>query len=170
MSYTSSYSESTSFTYTHARHLGAKVATDLKRMQRLYAYPNDTDIANYEGEIIELLRHGYLSAVTYGFRRGENWIEPTLRYTAQDFAAGTSDDDPGRIKPNANVSGASFYSFLEYSGKWLLASAEERARFEGTLPFQRGTANPPGVSGYFADDRLYSSGGRSLARSSVRSY
>ena len=32
-------SESESFTVTHARHMAAKVATDLKRMQRLYGSP-----------------------------------------------------------------------------------------------------------------------------------
>lgn len=85
MSYSSSYTDSTTFTYTHARHLGAKVATDLKRMQRMYAYPTDASIAQYEAEIIELLRHGYLDKVTYGFRRDGNWVEPTLRYTAQEL-------------------------------------------------------------------------------------
>ena len=170
MSYSSSYTDSTTFTYTHARHLGAKVATDLKRMQRMYAYPTDTSIAQYEAEIIELLRHGYLEKVTYGFQRGGDWVEPTLRYTAQELAADTNDDDPGRIRPGANVSGATFYSFLEYSSIWDGLTSEERARFKEGLPFQRGTANAPGVSGYFVDDRLYASGSRSLSRSSVRSF
>jgi hypothetical protein len=39
VSYT--FSESTTFTLTHAKHMAAKVATDLKRMQRLYGYPSD---------------------------------------------------------------------------------------------------------------------------------
>ena len=34
MSYSLSYTESLTFTVTHARHMSAKVATDLKRMQR----------------------------------------------------------------------------------------------------------------------------------------
>lgn len=169
MSY-GSYTESTTFTYTHARHLGAKVATDLKRMQRMYAYPTDASIEHYEAEVIELLRHGYLDKVTYGFRRDGNWVEPTLRYTAQELAAGTDDDDPGRIRPGANVSGADFHSFLEYNSSWFALSSGEQARFKEALPFQRGTGNAPGVSGYFADDRHYASGGRSLSRSSVRSF
>ena len=36
-----SYTESTTFTVTHARHMAAKVATDLKRMQRFYGKPSD---------------------------------------------------------------------------------------------------------------------------------
>ena len=41
MSYSFTESESTSFTVTHARHMAAKVATDLKRLQRLYGRPGD---------------------------------------------------------------------------------------------------------------------------------
>ena len=51
------------FTVTHARHMAAKVATDLKRMQRLYGSPSDASIASYEAELIELMKAGYLGAV-----------------------------------------------------------------------------------------------------------
>lgn len=170
MSYSTSYSESTTFSYTHARHLATKVATDLKRVQRFYVYPTDAQIASYEEEAVELLRHGYLDNVTYGFKKDGNWIEPTLRYTARELAAGGVDDDPGRIRPGASIAGAAFTSYLEYSSKWFVLSSTERAKFEAGLPFQRGTGPTPGVAGYFADDRLYSAGGRALARSSVRSY
>ena len=68
--------------------MAAKVATDLKRMQRLYGSPSDADIASYETEVIDLLKAGYLGTVTYGFRRDNDWIEPTLRYTAHDLAGG----------------------------------------------------------------------------------
>ena len=39
MSYSYTLTETTTFTVTHARHMAAKVATDLKRMQRLYGEP-----------------------------------------------------------------------------------------------------------------------------------
>ena len=39
MSYSYTLSETRTFTVTHARHMAAKVATDLKRMQRLYGSP-----------------------------------------------------------------------------------------------------------------------------------
>ena len=91
-------SDSITFTETHARHIAAKLATDLKRMQRFYGSPTDLKISQFELEIIELLKKGYLDTVTYGFRRDGNYIEPTLRYTARDLAGGASnDDDPGRI-------------------------------------------------------------------------
>jgi hypothetical protein len=173
MSYslTISESETATFTVTHARHMAAKVATDLKRMQRLYGRPYDIDIAHYEAEVIELLKEGYLGTVTYGWRRGGNWIEPTIRYTARDLiGVAANDDDPGRIRPGANIGDASFYSYLTYSAAWDALSEVEQNVFKSRLPFQRGGAPEPGINGYLREDRTYSSGGRALDRSSVRSY
>jgi hypothetical protein len=171
MSYSYTLSETESFTVTHARHMAAKVATDLKRMQRLYGSPSDADIGNYEAEIIEFLKAGYLGTVWYGFRRNGNWIGPTLRYTARDLAGSSAnDDDPGRIKPGSNVTGASFYSYLTYSATWNKASATEREAFERRLRLHRSGAPEPGVSGYLSEDRTYSAGGRALNRASVRGY
>jgi hypothetical protein len=170
MSYSYSVSETTTFTLTHAKYMASKVATDLKRIQRLYGSPIDSDIASYETEITELLKNGYLGTVTYGFKRDGNWIEPTLRYSARDLAGNSGDDnDPGKIKPNADISGASFYSYLIYSSAWNKLSSTEKASFKGQLPFQRGEASEPGVNGYFSSDRTYSTGGMALDRTSVRS-
>ena len=164
-------SDSESFTVTHARHMVAKVATDLKRMQRLYGGPSDTSIAQYEAEIIEFMKAGYLGAVWYGYRRDGNWIEPTLRYTARDLASSNAnDDDPGRVRPGADITGAKFYSYLTYSSAWNNTTTAERAAFEKRLPFQRNGAPEPGVSGYMSDDRTYSAGGKALNRASLRSY
>jgi Bacterial HORMA domain family 1 len=170
MSSSYSITESFTFTVTHARHMAAKVATDLKRMQRFYGAPSDGDIADYEAEIIALLKAGYLGTVTYGFRRNGQFIEPTLRYTAQDLADSANDDDPGRIRASADVSGATFYSYLTYSAAWDRLSATEQDQFKKGLPLYRGGAAAPGIAGYLVEDRTYSSGGRALNRSSVRSY
>ena len=169
--YSYSISETQTFTITHARHLAAKVATDLKRMQRFYGKPSDSQIDDYETEIIELLKKGYLKKVSYGFVKNENFIEPTLNYTAQELAQSSSvDDDPGKVRPGANIEGASFYSFLTYSDAWSNLSLDERNQFESNLPFKRSTASEPGINGYLDHDRTYSSGGRSLSRSSIKSY
>jgi hypothetical protein len=94
------FTDTASFTVTHARHMAAKVAADLKRMQRLYGAPSDLSIADFEAELIELMKASYLGTVTFGFRRDGAWIVPTLRYTAQDLSgAAANDDDPGRIRP-----------------------------------------------------------------------
>lgn len=170
MSYSHTISETTTFTITHARHIAAKVATDLKRMQRFYGKPSDVDIKDYEIEVIELLKANYLGTVAYGFRRDGNWIEPTLKYTAQELAEGSASDDPGRIRPGANIDGATFSSYLTYSSAWDYLPDSERENFKKSLPFQRTSAPEPGVSGYFSPDLVYSAGGRALNRASVRSY
>jgi len=170
MSYSYTASESVTFTITHAKHIAAKVATDLKRMQRFYGKPSDTDIENYETEVIQLLKYGYLGTVTYGFKKGDSWIEPTLIYTASDLD-GAANDDPGRVRPGKDISGAYFYSYLTYSSTWNNLTAEERSIFEKEeLPFQRGGADEPSINGYLDNDRTYSSGGKALSRATVRSY
>lgn len=170
-SYSYSYTESSTFTVTHARHMAAKVATDLKRIQRFYSHPSDARIAQYEAEATELIKAGYLGTVTYGFQRNGSWIEPTLRYTARDLAgASANDDDPGRIRPNADVSGAVFKSYLAYSAAWDQLSLAQRQAFEATLPFSRNGVPEPDITGYLANDRTYSSGGRALDRATVRNF
>ena len=171
MSYSFTATETKTFTLTHARHLAAKVAADLKRLQRLYGNISDERIVQFEGEATELLRQGYLGTVTYGFKRDGNWIEPTLRYTAQELANGDTDDDPGRVRPGVNITGAAFHSYLTYSPAWYALTSAQREAIEQQLPLQRtGAAEPQVIGGYFADDKTYSSGGRALGRSSVRSY
>ena len=171
MSYSVTYTGTKTFTRTHARHMAAKVATDLKRLQRFYGNPGDRWIANYEAEVIEFLKEGYLGTVRYGFWRNGNWIEPTLSYTARDLdGASANDDDPGRVRPGADIRGASFYSYLTHSLWWELQDAAEQARFRSRLPFQRGGAPEPGIDGYLSADRVYSAGGRALERATVRSW
>jgi hypothetical protein len=168
----SSYTESgsVSFTLTHAKHLAAKVATDLKRIQRFYGSPSDEWIAAYEAEITQFLKGGFLKIVTYGFQRNGQWIEPTLQYSAKELGTGAADDDPGRIRPNANIAGAGFTSYLTYSASWYALTGEQKATFRSGLPFQRSGAAEPTINGSLQSDRIYSAGGRSLSRSSVRSF
>ena len=171
MSYSSTQmvTKTSTFTSTHASYIAAKVATDLKRMQRFYGEPSDKSIDNYEAEVILLLKHGYLKKVSYGFLRNGSWTEPTLIYTSNELT-GAANDDPGKIRPGQDIANAVFYSFLEYSDAWFRLSDKERELFEKNLPIQRGTGNTPGINGYLDNDRTYSSGGRALSRSSVRSF
>ncbi len=167
MSYTTT--EAKTFTITHANYLASKVATDLKRMQRFYGSPNDRMIENYEREIALYLKHGYLEKVSYGFKKDGNWTEPTLIYHASDIEY-SANDDPGKVRPGCDISGASFYSFLEYSSKWFELTEKEKELFKNSLPINRSTADTPGINGYLEHDRTYSAGGKALSRSSVRSY
>lgn len=171
MSTSYTFSETISFTLTHAKYLASKVSTDLKRMQRFYGSPSDQGIADYETELTELLKAGYLGTVTFGFRKGDNWIEPALRYTARDLAGlAANDDDPGKVRPGVDVSGASFYSYLTYSAAWDKLTLSQQDAFKRTLPFQRTGANEPGINGYMVSDLTYSSGGRAINRSTLRGY
>lgn len=171
MSYSYSGTESAAFTVTHAKRMAAKVAADLKRMQRFYGAPSDTKISEFETEVIELLKFGYLDTITYGFRRHGEWIPPTIKYTAKELvAAAADDDDPGRVYPGADISGASFYSYLTYSATWKALPSEKQDAFERALPFYRNGAPEPSINGYLVPDKTYSAGGRALNRASVRSW
>lgn len=171
MSFSFTTSNTQTFTITHAKYLASKVAADLKRIQRYYGSPSDMEITSYENELTEYLKSGYLTEVSYGFKRNDNWIEPTVKYTARELVgmSGT-DDDPGRIRPNADVSNASFYSYLVRNFAFHLLTDNERSKFEDNLPFKRGGAPTPGISGYISSDKSYCSGGRTLDRSSVKSF
>lgn len=166
----SSYTVAQTFTATHAKHIAAKVAADLLRINRFYGVPSLAWIANYEAEVIELLKSGFLGTVTYGFKRNDQWIVPTLRYTAKELVNEGTDDDPGKVVPNADVSNASFYSYLTYSTAWSNMTGTQQEAFKQLLPFQRTGAAEPGIQGYLVEDRSYSSGGRALSRYSIRNF
>lgn len=169
MSYSST--ESASFTEVHAKKIASRVATDLKRMQRYYGSPSDSRIADFEKELIELLKKGYIDRISYGFKKDGKWVVPMLQYTAKQLADFyISGDDPGNIEAGADVKGASFYSMLVPNSKWENLSAQEQADFEKDLPIKRGYAEAPGMNGYMSNDKSYSAGGVALDRSSLKSY
>ena len=170
MTYSHTFTDTIAFTRTHAKHIAAKVATDLKRVQRFYYKPSDDWIDAFEEEAIELLNEGFLGTVTYGFRRNGDWIVPTVRYTARELADTSVDDDPGRIRPGADTSGASFYSYLVYDSSWNRLGWSQKEEFRSRLPFQRTGAPEPGINGYWSGDLIYSAGGRALDRLNLRSY
>src|SRR5690348_10046753 len=136
MSYSNTITSATTFTLTHAKYLASKVATDLARIQRFYDLPTNSQIQAYEAELTEFLKAGYLQTVTYGFKRDGNFIEPTLRYTARELMGSSSaDDDPGKIRPGANVLGATFGSYMTYSDAWNKLTGAEQQHFKSRLPF-----------------------------------
>ena len=81
----------------------------------------------------------------------------------------SGDDDPGRIKPNADISNANFTSYLVYNRTYTQLSETDRENFRDTLPFKRTSGSSPGVNGYMSSDKTYSSGSKALDRSSVKS-
>lgn len=163
----SSYSGSfeSTFTITHAKKLAAKVATDLKRIQRYHGAPSDAKIRDFEEEAVQLLKAGYLEEVTYGFKRNGKWIKPTFVYKAVDlFGSDAADDTPGKVHPYADTSGSHFGSFLTYTSKWSGLTADEKAEFESTIPIKRTTSSKPLYDGYLRQDKTYSAGGKKIDR------
>ena len=165
----SSNSYTTTFTLTNAKYLASKIATDLKRLQRFYGKPTDKQIKDYENEVILLLNNGYFDAITYGFKKNSKWIEPTLRYTAKQLSSGI-DDDPGRISANTKLDDTTFYSYLTYSEKWQQLSPGEKEEFRKKLPIVRSDAPESQVDGYWQSDKIYSSGGVMLNRTSLKGF
>jgi hypothetical protein len=166
-SYTANETET--FTFLHARYIASKVATDLLRFRRFYGKPSDTWIGWYEKELAVLLNNDVVSSVVYGFQRSGKWTEASVRYTALPGGTLLADDDPGKIKPNMDILGADFTSFLSYNGNWFKLTPSEQSAIEADCPFQRlsGTA-PPLETGYWAEDLNYAAGGRGLGRATVK--
>lgn len=164
-----SYTSSETFTLTHAKYLGSKVATDLKRLQRMNkGRPDDVSIAEYEEEFIELMRNGYLETVTYGFKRNGAWTAAAIRYRVDNGSVST-DDDPGKIKANLDIDGAHFSSYLIYAQKWWNLTQAQRDSVEAGISLKRTTGQEPGLEkGYWSDDLNYGAAGKGLSRSSVK--
>ncbi len=166
----SSTSTST-FTLTNAKHVAAKIMTDLDLLNRAYpaALLTENRILQFGDEAAYLLNAGYLGTVTYGFKKTGSWILP-LRYTAYNNGTLSNDDRAGTIPRGVDVSGASFHSFLTYSSKWDSLTSDQRASFEATLPIQRTAGDEPGTSGgYWVDSKTYSSSGSGVTRKEWRS-
>lgn len=168
MSYgTYTTTDSWTFTVTHARHIAIKIATDLKRMQRFYGKPNDEQIADYEKEIIALLKNDYLDRIEYGFKTNAGDWRIALKYEARYGGILIADNDPGRIKPGINIKGCQFHSFLVTNQRWAILSEEDQERVykDARVSFRRTEGDEP--LGNWTVDRAYSAGGRGVQRSST---
>jgi hypothetical protein len=164
-----SYTTNDTFSIIHARRIASRVAADLLRFQSFYGLPSDKSIDDYEEELAVLLNHDVLAWVEYGFQRNGKWTEAAVRYTALPGGTLVASDDPGKIRPNLDVAGAQFTSFLDYNSNWYKKSEAERAAIAAQRPFTRGTGSePPLESGYWASDLNYTAGGRGLGRATAR--
>lgn len=163
----SSFSQTTTFTRTHAREVASRVAADLRLMHRYYGgRPSLTSIDDFETEFVELLAGGYLEQVEYGFKRDENRVV-SLRYTVRPGSG--EPQRAGGVVATADVSGAAFFSFLKYSSKYLSLTASEQAAVDAPLPISRTYGTEPGNgSGYWVSDRTYGAGGTSASREMFR--
>ena len=158
---------SKTFTVTHALHIAIKIGTDLKRMQRFYGKPTDRQIADYEKEVIALLKKDYLDTIEYGFKTQSGAWRIALKYEARYGGILIVDDDPGRIRPSVDIRGCQFHSFLVTNAKWEILPKADKDRFysDAGVSFKRTAGEEP--SGNWTVDRAYSAGGRGVQRSSA---
>jgi hypothetical protein len=161
-----SYTQTETFTVTHARHIASKVAADLLRFRRFYGHPPINEINEYEEELVALLKDDYLDEVTYGFKRNGQWVE-ALKYHALPGGR-LVNDDPGKIRPGVDVSNASFTSFLSRNSRWDNLSVDEKASFKAKLTLKRGYGQEPKLeSGSWSTNSTYSAGGQGIGRSTI---
>lgn len=139
MSY-GSFSQTATATYTQAKRLAARIASELKQLQALYGRPDDSDIEEFAVEAEQFILAGYLDHIRYGFKR-DGKVVLELKYTAED-ATGI-DDKPGRIPVGVDISRASWFSYLVKTQNWWNRSQAERDAFERNLPFTRVGADAP---------------------------
>jgi hypothetical protein len=134
-----------------------------------YGKPSEEWIDNYYEELTEMLAHEYVASVEYGFKRNGNRIV-SLHYTVS--ACGTLEDSrAGGVYARADVSGATWSSYMIYSDKWLDLTAEQRRKFKARLPIQRTAGEEPGDEyGYWVTDRSYSYDGIGVQRHTFRPY
>lgn len=162
---TYSYSVSETFTKTDAFYLASKVASDLKQMQLFYNEPSDQDIDSYIEELVILLANGYLKAIKYGFKKKNEWVF-VVGYNVHTGNSSWVDDRSGRVPPRADRTGASWYSFLQYSDSWFGLDENQKARIRKSLPIKRTPGQEPssGLRGWSVD-KSYHRNRTSLERS-----
>ncbi len=113
---TQSFTTTSTFTRTHAKHLAAKVVADLYQCHMLYDQPVGR-ISDYEVELIELLSGEYVAEYEFGFKKnGQRVVSWQYRVGADGGMHG--DSNAGSLYARADISGASYYNFLTYSWKW----------------------------------------------------
>jgi hypothetical protein len=165
---TSTFTTTSTFTRTHAKHLAAKVIADLYQCSMLYDRPGEAAIEHYETELIELLANEYVLRYEFGFaidgKRLLSW-----EYTVGPDGGLHADSDAGGIYSKGKVAQATYFNFLTPSNKWDKLSAAQQAAFRSTLPFQRTPGSGPiDGDGYWQVDHGYGAGGVRVERRTFR--
>jgi hypothetical protein len=165
---TSTFTTTTTFTRTHAKHLAAKVLADLYQCSLMYDRPDATRIPDYETELVEMLANSYVETYEFGFERHDRRVV-SWRYSVGADGGLHGDANAGGIYARASVTGATYFNFMSYSSAWFALTATQKMAFESRLPFQRSTGTlPADGDGYWVVDHGYTAGGMRVARSTFR--
>jgi hypothetical protein len=166
-----SFSHSATFTITHAKYLASKIAADLNVCNRLHGRPTVSQVESYSEELIELLRHGYLSRYEFGFKRDAKRV---LSWSYDVTSSGNieTDDRAGKMSAYLDLRDTTFFNFVWYSSKYNSLSIDDQKTFGVTHPINRTTGEPPsdGAGYWSGTEKIYSSGGTGVSRRSFRSY
>ena len=166
MTYT--YTTTSTFTITHARHIASKIAADLKLCQLYYGKPSKSSIVDYADELAVLLRDGYVSSYEFGFKQNEQRVV-CWRYDVRTDGSIACDDNAGKLFAYAETDSAVYYNYMSYTTKWFSLPASDRDRIKAGLPINRSNGSLPSDGrGYWAADRNYSSNGVGVARRTFR--
>jgi hypothetical protein len=166
---TQTFTTTSTFTRTSARHISSKVVTDLRRINFYYGRPTEEEIEAYYGELVELLAEGYLESVEYGFRRDGQRVVSVYYEVRADGSL--SDNRAGGLYARADTSAASWFSFMNKSATFFALPPPERERIEERLPVRRTPGHAPvDGSGYWITDRSYAADGVGTQRRIFRPY
>lgn len=158
------YTYTTTFTLTHAKHLASKVTADLYLCSRQYGRPSAGSVQAYQGELTALLAGRYVEAYEFGFKRNEKRML-SWRYTVGPAGDLQGDSRSGGLVRGINVADAEYFNFLTYNDRWSGLSTAEQKAIEDTLPIKRSWGWAPGDgNGYWTTERTYTAGGMLMER------
>ena len=168
MTTTFTYSNTSTFSLTHAEYLASKIAADLLQIQIFYGEPSNDRIDAYIEEATILLLGGYLESVDYGFQRDDKWIL-VVKYVASFDGVLTQDDRSGGVEAGIDIRGARWCSYLQKNSAFDNLPRSDRNEIEASLPIKRVTgAEPETVMGVWETDKFYSQNGVGLTRKTFR--
>jgi hypothetical protein len=165
---TPTFTTTTTFTRTHAKHLAAKVIADLYQCHLMYDDPARSHVDECETELVEMLANSYVATYEFGFKKNDKRIV-SWRYTVGPDGGLHGDDNSGGIYARASVADGSYFNFISYSSTWSKLTNTQQTTFKNGLPFQRSTGTlPADGDGYWVVDHGYTAGGVRVARSTFR--
>lgn len=155
------------FTRTNARYLASKIAADLRQLRSFYGRPTEQQIDDLSDELVEMLAGGYVATYEAGFRKDGKRVV-SERYTVSSAGLAT-DERAGGIYARADVTGASWFTFMNYSDAWWDLSDAARKAVKDSVAIDRSPGTEPtDGNGYWESGRNYASGGMSTSRSGFR--
>ena len=147
-----------------ARHVAAKMATDMKRMQRIMGIgvPSDAVIDQTQRALVYLLDKRYFSQYICGFKRDGKWVfalkyeEPAVLLQREKGA------DPGGIMFSPDELGDKLY----YSVSFTPSNAYYLAKASTHLPQATDSDNELEKGGW-VNDRIYRAGDIAVRRALI---